>query len=199
MKRLILIRHCETDYTLQKKYCGHKNISLNAKGIEQANSLLAKLINIKVDSVYSSDLVRAFQTAKIIFSDKIIHKRKALREIDFGQFCSLTFKEANRLYPDAYKTLIKNPQNAKIPKGESMHDFAKRVGRCFDRICKQNPEKTVALVSHGGPIRIILLKIARQGLDKFWDIQQDLAAINIIEFYNGIPKIIKINNTSHLR
>lgn len=199
MKKLFLIRHGETDYTLHRKYCGQKNIPLNANGIKQANYLRTKLKNIKIDKVYSSDLKRAFQTAKIVFQNKIVHKRKALREIDFGKFCGLTFEEASRLYPDVYKTWLSNPANVKIPKGESLTNFAKRVERCFDEIFSQNAKKTVVLVSHGGLIRIILLKILGQGLDKFWKIQQDSAALNIIEFKNGVARIVKLNDVYHLK
>lgn len=185
MKKLILIRHCETDYTLQRRYCGHEDIALNDKGIEQAKVLNAKLKNIKIDRIYSSDLRRAFQTAKIAFQNRIIFKRKGLREIDFGQFSGLTFDEAGKTYPDVYKTWLSNPKNVKIPKGESLSDFAKRIERCFRRISNQNSGKTVALVSHGGPMRLIILKILRQGLDKFWDVRLDPTAVNIIDFKDG--------------
>lgn len=199
MKKLILIRHGETDYGLQGKYCGYDDIPLNANGIKQANCLRAKLKKIRIDIVYSSDLKRAYQTAKIIFQNKVIHKRKGLREIDFGQFSGLTFEEANRLYPDVYKIWLNNPANAKIPDGENLHNFAKRVKGSFNKIFKQNMKKTVALVTHGGPIKIVLLKILNQDLDKFWDIQQDLAALNIIEFRNGTAKVVRINDTLHLK
>ncbi len=199
MKKLILIRHGETDYTLQRRYCGHEDISLNARGIEQANYLRYKLKNIKVDRVYSSDLKRTFQTAKIIFQNKIIYKRKKLREIDFGVFSGLTLEDVNRLYPDVYKAWLDNPANVKIPEGESLPGFVRRVEKSFNKIFNQNMKKTVALVSHGGTIRVILLKMLRQDLDKFWNIQQDSTALNIIGFKNGIPEIIKINDTSHLK
>ncbi len=199
MKKLILIRHGETDYTLQRRYCGHEDIPLNARGIEQANYLRYKLKNIKVDRVYSSDLKRTFQTAKIIFQNKIIYKRKKLREIDFGVFSGLTFEDVNRLYHDVYKAWLDNPANVKIPEGESLPGFVRRVEKSINEIFNQNMKKTVALVSHGGTIRVILLKMLRQDLDKFWNIQQDSTALNIIGFKNGIPEIIKINDTSHLK
>lgn len=195
MKRLILVRHGETIYSLQEKCCGQKDAALNVKGVKQAEQLQAKLKNVKVDRVYSSDLKRAYQTAKIIFNNKIIHKRKGLREIDFGQFTGLTYKEISRLYPSIYKTLMDNLAKAKMPKGESIHNFAKRVERSFNKIFEQNAAKTVAIVCHINPIRIIFLKILKQKLDKFWNIRQDVAAVNIIEFKRKIPKVIKINDT----
>jgi len=185
MKKLILIRHGETDYTLQRKYCGHENVALNATGIEQAKYLRSKLKNIKIDMLFSSDLKRAFQTAKIAFPKRIILKRRGLREINFGQFSGLTFEEANKSYPKIYSTWLNNPIKAKIPNGENFSDFAERIERCFKAVLRQNSKKTVVLVSHGGPIRIIILKILQKSLDKFWDIEVNTGAINIINFKNG--------------
>lgn len=196
--RLILIRHGETDYTLQRRYCGHENIPLNANGIGQADRLRDRLKKIKADSVYSSDLKRAFQTARIIFQGKVIHKRTGLREINFGQLSGLTFEESGRLFPDIYKAWLSNPAKARIPEGENLNDFAERVENCISRIFKQNLNKTVALVSHGGTIRIIILKLLKQSLDDFWNIQQDLTALNIIEFENKTAKAVKVNDTLHL-
>lgn len=194
MRKLILIRHGETNYTALGKYCGHKDIPLNKKGMVQADRIWLKLKKTKVDKVYSSDLKRTLQTAKIVFKDKEIFKKKDLREIDFGRFCGLTIKETFRLYPKIYKVWLNKPLDVKMPEGESVADFTKRVLRCFRSISNQNLKKTVAIVSHGGPIRIILLNLLKLGIDRFWDIEQDVAAVNIIEFQNRVPKILKINN-----
>lgn len=198
MKRLILIRHGETDYTLNRKYCGHEDIPLNAEGIKQAECLLARLKNLKIDRVYSSDLKRAVQTAKIVFRDRVVFRRKALREVDFGSFSGLTFEKTKSMYPGIYKMWMQSPKDVKIPKGESLFNLARRVGKCFERVSNQNQKKTVALVTHGGPIRVILLKLLKLNLDKFWDIEQHVAAINIIDFENNAPKILTINDTSYL-
>ncbi|UCD55420.1 MAG: histidine phosphatase family protein [Candidatus Omnitrophota bacterium] len=185
MKKLILIRHGETAYTLKRKYCGHENIALNATGMEQAKCLRPKLKDIKIDTIYSSDLKRAFQTAKIAFPKRAILKKKGLREINFGRFSGLTFEEADKLYPKFYGTWLNNPIKAKIPNGENFSDFAERIERCFNAISRQNSKKTVALFTHGGPIRIIILKILQKGLDKFWDIEVGTGDINIMDFKNG--------------
>lgn len=198
MKKLILIRHGETDYTLQRKYCGHEDILLSANGIQQAKCLGAKLEKIKIDRVYSSDLGRALQTAEIVFPKQSIIRRKGLREIDVGRFSGLTFEEAEKRYPRIYRMWRDNLSSVKIPKGEKVSDFAKRVRKCSQEIFDHNSGKKVAIVSHGGPIRIILLRMLKQDLDKFWRIEQNVAAVNIVEFKGGEPKILKVNDTSHL-
>lgn len=198
MKKLILIRHGETDYTTQRKYCGHENIPLNALGIKQAKRLRSRLKNMQVDAIYSSDLERALETAKLAFPDMQVARTEELREINFGEFSGLTFRDVESKYPGIYKAWIENPESAKIPNGESLPDLARRVDRFFERITKDNLNGNVAIISHGGPIRILLLKLQERGFDKFWEIEQRTAAINIIDFDKGVPKSLKINDTSHL-
>ncbi|NQU95018.1 MAG: alpha-ribazole phosphatase [Candidatus Omnitrophica bacterium] len=198
MKKLILIRHGETDYTTQRKYCGHENIPLNAQGIKQAKRLRSRLKNIQIDAIYSSDLLRAFETAKLVFPDMQVTRTEKLREINFGEFSGLTFADVESKYPGTYKAWIENPESVKIPNGESLPDLARRVDRFFERITKDNLKGNVAIISHGGPIRILLLGLQRRGLDKFWEIEQRTTAINIIDFDKGVPKFLKINDTSHL-
>ena len=67
MEKLILIRHGQTDYTLQRRYCGHEDIPLNDYGIKQVTRLRKRLNNIRIDNVYSSNLKRALETAQILF------------------------------------------------------------------------------------------------------------------------------------
>ena len=199
MKKLILIRHGETNYTLKNMCCGQKDIPLNAKGIKQTQCLRYQFKDVKIDKVYTSNLKRAIQTAKIVFPNKIIHKRKDLGEIDFGQFSGLTYIEIKKLFPNSYNILINSPAKAKMPNGETMYNFAKRVEESFNKILKENTVDVIALVSHINPIKIMLLKILGCNLDKFWELQQDVTAINVVKFENGKTKIIKMNDTSHLK
>lgn len=182
MKRLILIRHGETGFTEQSKYCGHCDAPLSGRGIRQARRLRERLKKLKVDKVYSSDLLRTMQTAMLTFKNNYVIKDVGLREIDFGKLCGLTFEQAEKKYPDVYRTWMENPKNLKVPGGESVRGFAKRVITAFKAIAKENEGKTVALVSHGGPIRIILLKLKKMKLDKFWDIEVKTASVNVVNF-----------------
>ncbi len=180
MKKLILVRHGETGFTEQNKYCGHCDAPLSGRGIRQARRLHEKLKKLKVDKVYSSDLLRTMQTAMLTFRNNYVIKNEGLREIDFGRLCGLTFEQAEKGYPDIYKTWMENPKSLKVPGGESVRGFAKRVLATFKDIAKDSAGKTVAIVSHGGPIRIILLKLKKMGLDKFWDIEVKTASVTMV-------------------
>ncbi|OGW75189.1 MAG: hypothetical protein A2Z72_03920 [Omnitrophica bacterium RBG_13_46_9] len=199
MKRLILIRHGETDYSVKRRYCGSQDIPLNTRGVRQSHRLKKRLKRSRIDEVYSSDLKRCLETACIVFGNTIVHKRKNLREIDFGLLAGLKYSDLKRKYPGIYKLWSEHPERLKMPGGESLPGFARRVERCFSGIARKNRGKNVAIVAHGGSIRIILLKLLKKDLGKMWEIEQSASALNVIDFAQGAPKISKINDTAHLR
>ena len=187
--KLILIRHGETEDSREKRYCGFSNLSLNRRGILQAKGLLRKLKEVRVDKVYSSDLMRASQTAGIIFANLPVEEKKSLREMNFGIFEGLTYQELMRKHAEIYSKWIANPCAVSIPSGESLNNLAKRVREGLTRILSQNRQRTVALVTHAGPISVILCDIAGLDLSKIWQIKVDLASVNIIEFSKGSGRV----------
>lgn len=121
MVRLILIRHGETDYSSQHRYCGFSDPPLNDKGIWQCQQLAARLKDTKIDKVYSSDLVRARQTAEIIFGGRPIEETADLREMNFGLFEGLKYEQLIEKYPELYKSWIDDPEKVITPNGERIN------------------------------------------------------------------------------
>ncbi|MFH1996215.1 MAG: histidine phosphatase family protein [Candidatus Omnitrophota bacterium] len=197
MKKLILIRHGQTDFNEQRRYSGYSNIPLNNAGIDQATRLRAKARRHTIDRIYSSDLMRAYQTARIIFGKRRVTKKRYLREIDFGQMEGLTADMITERFPSQYKIWLDTPHLARMPGGESIAAFSARVWKCFEDIRKKNSGKSVAIVSHGGPIRIILLGLMGKTIGDFWKIQQRNTAFNLVKFAQGAPKFIALNDITH--
>ncbi len=199
MVRLILIRHAETDYSSQNRYCGFSNPSLNDKGIWQSQKLAANLKEVRIDKIYSSDLVRAYQTAKIIFGNNSIEKTVGLREMNFGLFEGLKYEQIIEKYPELYIDWIDNPEKVKTPNGEGLRDLSKRVEKRLSLILSQHKGKTLAVVTHSGPIRVVLCKALKFELKMFRQIEQQLGALNIIDYAEEAPPIVvKMNDVSHL-
>jgi len=198
MKHLILIRHGETQYSAEKRYCGFQDVPLTENGRAQSRLIGRRLKHTTIDAIYSSDLKRCAETANIAFWGKHIFIRKALREIDFGTLAGLRYNDLSKEFPAFYKLWAEHPEELEMPEGERLADFASRIELAFSEIAQKNRNKTVAVVTHGGPIRIMLLKLLGESLDKMWEIEQDVAAINEIEFVRGEPKVLTINDTSHL-
>jgi alpha-ribazole phosphatase len=199
MTRLILIRHCETEYNLENRYCGFSNPPLNNKGIWQSKILARRLRDIRINKVYSSDLKRAYEIAKIVFKDNSIEKVADFREMNFGLFEGLRYEEIIKIYPKLYRGWLNNPIKVKIPNGESLEDLSKRVKERLHFILSQHKDRTIVLVTHGGPIRIILCDALKFGLKMFWQIEQEIGALNIIHYVKDRkPVVVKMNDISHL-
>jgi len=198
MTRLILIHHCETDYNLQNRYCGFNDPVLNNKGIWQSKRLACRLKDVKMDKIYSSDLKRAYQTAKIIFKSNTIEKLKDFREMNFGLFEGLRYKDIIKRYRKLYGDWLCNPLKVKIPGGEGLIDLSKRVKERLSIIFAQREYGTIALVTHGGPIRIILCEALRLDLKMLRQIEQGFGALNIINYFkDSQPVVVKMNDMSH--
>ncbi len=201
MTRLIIIRHGETDYNSGRKYCGSSDILLNRNGLNQARLLRRRLESEDIDAVYTSDLKRCLQMCREAFKgrDTRIAKDKGLREIDFGEWEGLTSEEIRKRDRTLYKKWIEDPSSHRIPLGEPLKQFQKRVLGALKAILDKEKGKVVAIVTHYGTCKIILLHAIGASLRNFWSISQDPACVNVIEFHDKYKIVKVLNDTSHLR
>ncbi|MDD3819695.1 MAG: histidine phosphatase family protein, partial [Actinomycetota bacterium] len=198
MVRLLLIRHGETEYNLNKRYCGFSNPPLNAYGISQVKILAKKIRSYEVSVVYSSDLLRAKQTAQLLFPDHQIKVTPDFREYNFGIFEGLTYSEIMKSYPLLYQNWVNDPLNIRIPEGEGPGEFKKRVFDALYSVISLNKDKTVALVAHSGPIKLILCKMLGYGFEKFYELEQQNATFSVIDYLdNCIPVTVKTGGSSY--
>jgi alpha-ribazole phosphatase len=196
--RIILIRHGQTDWSNQKRYNGITDVSLNKEGKSQAKRLCERLKREKIHKVYSSDMKRTLQFAAIALKDMSIEKLFQLREMNFGVFEGLTYGEIMNKYPDIYKQWLRNPLKTVIRGTESLDSLAERVRNALAQVLSLNKNLTVAVFTHAGPIKVILCDALKLGLEKIWQIEQDLAGLSIIEFDKGNCKVCLLNDTSYL-
>ncbi len=156
LTKLFLIRHGETGWNAKKRYFGMTNTGLNAAGIKQAKELRKKYENAHIDRVYTSDRKRALEFARIIFPDREPEIMQDLREYDFGAFEGMTHAQLMKKQEKTYRKWITDPYNTTIPCAEAMDEFEKRVVRSIKRIVSGNRGKTVVVITHGGPICVIM-------------------------------------------
>ncbi|MFH1202261.1 MAG: histidine phosphatase family protein [Candidatus Omnitrophota bacterium] len=187
--RLILVRHGQTPYAREKRYCGLSDIGLDDKGIKEAKALRKRLCRKNIQEVYSSDLKRALDFAKIIFENSSIKSTAQLREMNFGIFEGLTYGEIMEKYPEIYTKWLNDPLITRIPRAESWVEFRRRIKRTLIKMIKLNKNKTLAIVTHAGPIRIILSDILRT--KDIWQINPDTASLNIIEYKNKKARLVE--------
>lgn len=194
--RLFLIRHGQTAWNLEKRYCGFMDIGLNEQGVNQAKCLSIKLAGEEIHKVYSSDRKRAIQTAEIALNARSLEKSPDLREAHFGVFEGLAYKEIMEKYPEIYMKWLENPFSVVIPEGEDLRDFKTRVINVFTDIACLNQDKTVAVFSHGGVISVFINYILKT--TDFWDKIPDSTSLTVVEYENRQAKITVFNDTSHL-
>ncbi len=195
--KLILIRHGETFANRQKRYIGITESRITSYGKYQARCLQKRISTGVIDKIFASSSGRAVDFAKIIFAKKQIQTLSELREMNFGIFEGLTFSQVTRKYPQIYDKWLKNPQRFGVPRAESFVDFKARIYKVFKKIISNNAGKTVAVVTHGGPIRLILSRFLKT--KNLWATMPALASVSIIRFKDAEAKILKINDTSHYR
>ena len=165
--RWFLIRHGETDWNKEKRFMGQENVPLNQKGIEQAEQTAQRLRDRNIDLIISSDLLRAEQTARILAqktgAEIVIDKN--LRELHAGESQGLTYDEIAKQHNLANWDDRIN-QDFRFIGGESWDELEKRVWATFQHHIAHHNHKNVALVTHGGVIRIFQKNLHNIPLEK---------------------------------
>jgi broad specificity phosphatase PhoE len=137
---------------------GQLDIPLNERGRAQARRTAELLAHESFAAVYSSDLVRAVETAQIIAAP---HKLDViavpeLREARYGLWEGLTRQEVLERFPEEYQMRRTNPENFRPSGGESRRELYERASKIFSELVTRHPKQQILLVTHGGTIRAIL-------------------------------------------
>ncbi len=200
MTRLYLIRHGETQWNAESRAQGLKNVQLTEEGIYQAKCLAHRMRNYKIDVIYSSDLDRAYKTAKIIGETLGLEVNilNNLREMSFGKWEGLTMDEIRSQYNDHYTIWRNVPHQATIPDGETLLDVQKRGLKAVHQIIEKHENQNILIASHGVMIKSIILGFMDIELSNFYKIRQSNACLNLIEFKEYGSVIVTLNDTAHL-
>jgi alpha-ribazole phosphatase len=176
MSRVLFIRHAETE--MAGRYCGHSDPDLNAQGRAQLTGLTRLLAEEMLDTVYSSDLRRAANTAQAIAASRDIPQvlRPALREIDFGDWEGLTWEEIEALDPEYAQKWVTSYPNLHAPSGESFEDFERRVLTEVSHLIDRSPGP-IAVVTHGGVLRVVLRHLCGYSEPKAWQETQQYCCV----------------------
>jgi len=197
MKRILLIRHGQTDWNVEGRWQGHLDQPLNATGMEQARALAEYLRDRPIDAVYSSDLARARVTAEQIAEP---HRLAVItdvrwREQDLGVFQGLTTSEISGKYPEEMRQLRENYLDFAPPEAETRRVMQDRAFAAYSEILVHETGSDIAIVSHGGTIRVLLYKffgedILRRSVHN--------TSISIIETDGKTQRLIETAVTPHL-
>ena len=162
--RFILVRHCETDWNVEKRLQGHTDIELNNKGRDQAKNLVEKIIPLGVNRIVSSDLKRAVQSAEVLSSHLQIPilLDERLRECKFGKLEGLTWPEIEQTFNIKKESLYRGAEyhyDHSVFDGEGRNSVAERHKKVLNDLVRLYPDETILLVGHDGGLNTLLSEI----------------------------------------
>jgi broad specificity phosphatase PhoE/ribonuclease HI len=199
--RFLLLRHGQTELSVQRRYSGRGNPALTDVGRRQAEAA-AQFLAQKggVAAVITSPLQRAYDTAataaKALGLDVSVDDD--LIETDFGAWEGLMFGEAAERDPELHRRWLRDT-SVKPPDGESFDSVANRVRRAQRRIIAEHGGDTVLVVSHVTPIKTLLRLALDAGQGILYRLHLDLASLSIAEFYpDGLASVRLVNQTAYL-
>ena len=146
MGKIVLARHGETDWNIERRYQGHLDPPLNATGRRQSEELAGSLAAERIDAIYSSDLRRALETTQIVGGrlGLPVVTDQGLREVDLGSWAGLTPIEVAERFGESA-----------MHDGETRGEHTERVVEAVRRIAARHPEGSILVVTHGGSIRAL--------------------------------------------
>ena len=202
MTTLLLIRHGQSVANLERVFAGNYNAPLTELGLRQAEKTAEFIAeNYKVDCVYASDLIRAFETGKTVANAlKLpIIPNDGLREIRAGEWEALPFDDIVVKFPEEYKKWKEDIGNSSCPNGESVKELGERVMATLTAIAEENDGKTVVVATHATPIRASRTLIEHGNLTHMQNIPWvSNASVTELIYDNGKWSVGKVGQDSHL-
>lgn len=201
--RLLLVRHGETVANREYRYIGVMDEPLSTQGQSQATQLAGALAMLPVAAVYSSPLQRAYNTALPVAARHTLTVQVAddLRECNFGVWEGLSRTEVIARSPEDAQRLHAWEQNASIapPGGESFEAMQERVCAAVERLAQAHPDQAIVLVSHVGPIKVLLCAALGAPLSSAFRIFLDPATISVVDWRQAAPATVRlVNSHAHL-
>lgn len=184
MAEIWLVRHGQTDWNLEGRLQGQLDVPLNDTGMDQARLLADQLAEKKFCALYSSDLMRARQTAEII-SGRVnlpIKFDRRLREISQGEFEGMLFSEVMLNFEGAMADRSRNPVHSRLPGGETVAELAARFKEAIDEIACAHPVEPVLVVAHGLAIATMLCRVYGYPMESVYSHIQENATAEVIAY-----------------
>jgi alpha-ribazole phosphatase len=190
-----LIRHGEVEGAVAGKLLGFTDPALSDHGLEQAHQLAKNLTTTQLSAIYSSDLLRARQTADVIAERQHVkvQPRAALREINMGEWEDRTIAAIHAEAPERVEQLFTDPASFQYPGGESFANFTARVQGALEQLMVTHQSGEIAIVAHGGVCRAIIGSVLGMPMGNWLRLAQDPGCLNVIEWYDANPVLQLLN------
>lgn len=199
MTQVLVVRHGETDWNREGRWQGQGGPGLNDTGRAQAARIAARLARVRIDALYTSDLARAEETARVI--GRAIgtrpRRQKGLREVDNGDWRGMTRAQVRQRDPAGYRRWLRGEPG--WHGGETYDEMHARVIATLDRLLAEHPRGRIVLVSHGGAVRAIVAHAV--GLPRHDRVHINGAAncsLTTVATVRGSLRLLAFNDVGHL-
>jgi 2,3-bisphosphoglycerate-dependent phosphoglycerate mutase len=202
--RVLLVRHGQSQGNAERRFGSHSATPLSELGRRQAEATASALAAEGLTAIYSSDLLRAVQTAEPLAraTGLGIKMTGALRERSVGLMEGLTFEEAAETYPDEYAALLRRDFEHVLAGGESYRQLLDRAASELDRAIELNRGGALALFSHTGTICILTLHLMgaldAPDLKPVWISSANCGITRFEIQHGGLTRLLRANDTRHL-
>lgn len=198
-----VVRHGESTWNADGRYQGQTDVPLSHIGILQASTLAERLTGQSFAAVYSSDLLRASQTAQTV-AERLagaptVQLDPGLREINVGELSGLVISDIRAKYPDYLKALQADPWATRRPGGESMEDLFNRCGDTFHALRARHPGQRVLVFTHGGVVRVAVgLALGGVPANAWARLNVSNTSISRVLLGNDSGALLGFNDDAHL-
>lgn len=187
IRQILLIRHCEVPGEYRGRYIGSTDVPLSEAGRAAARNLAPQLASFAPETIVSSPLRRAVETAELAAPGREIRFDPRLTEIDFGAWEALTFAEIEqRATPEELRCWSESPGEMRFPGGESFPAFRRRVDAAFAELLAGTAGEIVAVVTHGGPAMRILATLHHLPAERQHELLPPRGSITVLNFHQGV-------------
>ena len=197
---ILLLRHGQTQMSVERKYSGRSDAPLTAAGVQQAAAAAKHLAGAGLSVIITSPLLRTVQTAQEVASitGAPIVTDDGFRETDFGAWEGLTFAEVRERWPAEVSAWLADPA-VPPPDGESFAEVSERVAGALQRVLADRAGQTVLIVSHVTPIKMLVTTALLAPPAALYRMHLDVAALCEIDWYADGPAVLRsFNDTGHL-
>jgi alpha-ribazole phosphatase len=193
--RLLLVRHAEPDPSARGRCYGRLDVPLSPEGRRRAEMLGAALAASPLGGVYSSPLLRALDTARALAAPQGLEVvvDDGLRELDFGELEGLSYDAIRTGWPELFRGWMERPTSVTFPGGEGFADLRARVLPALAAIRARHEGEAVAVVAHGGVVRVVLADVLELADGAIFRFGLDFAGVTVVDWLEGSAVVRAVN------
>lgn len=198
--RILITRHGQTVTNREGRFCGHYETALTELGVRQARALGERLTMTPLDGVYTSDLGRAVETARLILPGRDLAHRidPRLRELHYGEWEGEKEREIARRYPEQHRLMRDEDPAWRPPGGETIGEVRIRTMAALRKVARDHAHQTVLIVAHGTAINCMIAEAIGIAPTHTFRFEVANCSLSELVFRRSGAVLTLLNDTTHL-